>query len=66
MSTTTKNPSDVTAKRNLTVENDLRVKGVVTLDQDLSVKGFTATENATFTIMEGMDEAAKLKKAMGK
>ena len=26
----------------------------------------TATENATFTIMEGMDEAEKLRKAMGK
>ena len=24
-----------------------------------------ATENSTFTIMEGLDEAAKLKKAMG-
>ena len=25
-----------------------------------------ATENSTFTIMEGLDEAAKLKRAMGK
>ena len=25
-----------------------------------------ATENSTFTIMEGLDEAAKLRKAMGK
>ena len=25
-----------------------------------------ATENSTFTIMEGLDEAAKLKKAMGR
>ncbi|MFL0793844.1 MAG: DUF1330 domain-containing protein, partial [Prochlorococcus sp.] len=24
------------------------------------------TENGTFTIMEGMDEAAKLRRAMGK
>ena len=25
-----------------------------------------ATENSTFTIMEGLDEAAKLRRAMGK
>ena len=39
---------DVTAGRDLVVENDLRVKGSVTLDQDLSVQGFTATEDSIF------------------
>jgi len=34
--------------------------------QKLSQLRNSATENATFTIMEGMDEAAKLKRAMGK
>ncbi len=34
--------------------------------QELSKIRNTATENATFTIMEGMDEAAKLRRAMGK
>ena len=34
--------------------------------QELSKLRNAATENATFTIMEGMDEAAKLRKAMGK
>ena len=34
--------------------------------QELSKIRKAATENVTFTIMEGMDEAAKLRKAMGK
>ncbi len=34
--------------------------------QELSKIRNAATENATFTIMEGLDEAAKLKRAMGK
>ena len=34
--------------------------------QELSKIRKAATENATFTIMEGMDEAAKLRRAMGK
>tara|TARA_Y100001968_G_scaffold330508_1_gene382581 strand:+ start:3048 stop:3392 length:345 start_codon:yes stop_codon:yes gene_type:complete len=34
--------------------------------QELSKIRNAATRNATFTIMEGMDEAAKLKRAMGK
>ena len=34
--------------------------------QELSKTRNAATENATFTIMEGMDEAAKLRRAMGK
>ena len=34
--------------------------------QELSKIRNAATEKSTFTIMEGMDEAAKLKKAMGK
>ncbi len=34
--------------------------------QELSKIRNAATENATFTIMEGMDEAAKLRRAMGK
>ena len=34
--------------------------------QELSKLRNAATENATFTIMEGMDEAAKLRRAMGK
>ena len=34
--------------------------------QELSKIRKAATENGTFTIMEGMDEAAKLRKAMGK
>ena len=34
--------------------------------QELSKIRKAASENATFTIMEGMDEAAKLRKAMGK
>jgi len=34
--------------------------------QQLSKIRNAATENATFTIMEGMDEAAKLRRAMGK
>jgi len=34
--------------------------------QELSKIRKAATENATFTIIEGMDEAAKLRKAMGK
>ena len=34
--------------------------------QQLSKIRTAATENATFTIMEGMDEAAKLRRAMGK
>ena len=34
--------------------------------QELSRLRNAATENATFTIMEGMDEAAKLRRAMGK
>jgi len=33
--------------------------------QELSKLRKAATENSTFTIMEGMDEAAKLRKAMG-
>ena len=33
--------------------------------QELSKLRKAATSNATFTIMEGMDEATKLKKAMG-
>ena len=33
--------------------------------RDLSKMRAKATENSTFTIMEGLDEAAKLKKAMG-
>ena len=34
--------------------------------QELSKIRHAATENGTFTIMEGMDEAAKLRRAMGK
>ena len=34
--------------------------------QELSKIRKAATENGTFTIMEGMDEAAKLRRAMGK
>ena len=34
--------------------------------QELSKIRKAATENATFTIMEGMDESAKLRRAMGK
>tara|TARA_Y100001933_G_scaffold38904_1_gene35007 strand:+ start:184 stop:525 length:342 start_codon:yes stop_codon:yes gene_type:complete len=34
--------------------------------RELSKLRGKATENSTFTIMEGLDEAAKLKKAMGK
>ena len=34
--------------------------------QELSRIRKAATENATFTIMEGMDEATKLRRAMGK
>ena len=34
--------------------------------RELSKLRRKATENTTFTIMEGLDEAAKLKKAMGK
>ena len=34
--------------------------------QELSKLRNAATKNATFTIMEGMDEASKLRKAMGK
>ncbi len=34
--------------------------------QALSKLRRDSTKNATFTIMEGMDEAAKLRKAMGK
>ena len=34
--------------------------------QELSKLRDAATENATFTILEGMDEAAKLRRAMGK
>lgn len=34
--------------------------------KDLSILRKKATENSTFTIMEGLDEAAKLRKAMGK
>ena len=34
--------------------------------QELSKIRKAATNNATFTIMEGMDEATKLRKAMGK
>ena len=33
--------------------------------RELSKLREKATENSTFTIMEGLDEAAKLKKAMG-
>ena len=33
--------------------------------RELSKLRRKATENSTFTIMEGLDEAAKLKKAMG-
>ena len=33
--------------------------------QELSKLRKAATKNTTFTIMEGMDEAAKLKRAMG-
>ncbi len=33
--------------------------------QELSKLRQAATSNATFTIMEGMDEATKLKRAMG-
>ena len=33
--------------------------------KELSKLRNEATENSTFTIMEGLDEAAKLKKAMG-
>ena len=33
--------------------------------RELSKLRGKATENSTFTIMEGLDEAAKLKKAMG-
>ena len=33
--------------------------------RELSKLRVKATENSTFTIMEGLDEAAKLKKAMG-
>ena len=34
--------------------------------QELSKIRKAATDNATFTIMEGMDQATKLRKAMGK
>tara|TARA_B100001964_G_C14143806_1_gene558742 strand:- start:164 stop:349 length:186 start_codon:yes stop_codon:yes gene_type:complete len=34
--------------------------------QELSKIRKSAIENATFTIMEGIDEAAKLRRAMGK
>ena len=34
--------------------------------QELSKIRKAATKNATFTIMEGMDEATKLRRAMGK
>ena len=34
--------------------------------QELSKLRNSATENSTFTIMEGMDEAEKLRRAMGK
>ena len=34
--------------------------------QELSKIRNASTENATFTIMEGMDEAEKLRRAMGK
>ncbi|WP_320663931.1 DUF1330 domain-containing protein [Prochlorococcus sp. MIT 1223] len=34
--------------------------------QELSIIRNAATQNATFTIMEGMGEAEKLRKAMGK
>ena len=34
--------------------------------QEISKLRQKATENSTFTIMEGLDEAAKLRKAMGK
>ncbi len=34
--------------------------------QELSKIRKAATENTTFTIMEGMDEATKLRRAMGK
>ena len=34
--------------------------------KELSKLRQKATENSTFTIMEGLDEAAKLSKAMGK
>ena len=34
--------------------------------QELSKLRNSATENSTFTIMEGMDESAKLRRAMGK
>jgi len=34
--------------------------------QELSKLRNAATENSTFTIMEGMDEATKLRRAMGK
>ncbi len=34
--------------------------------KELSKLRQKATENSTFTIMEGLDEAAKLRKAMGK
>ena len=34
--------------------------------QELSKIRKAATENATFTIMEGLDEAEKLRRAMGK
>ncbi|AAQ00522.1 MULTISPECIES: DUF1330 domain-containing protein [Prochlorococcus] len=34
--------------------------------QELSKLRIAATKNATFTIMEGMDEAEKLRRAMGK
>ena len=33
--------------------------------KELSKLRKKATENSTFTIMEGLDEAAKLRKAMG-
>ena len=33
--------------------------------KDLSKLRKEATENSTFTVMEGLDEAAKLKRAMG-
>ena len=34
--------------------------------KELSKLRQKATKNSTFTIMEGLDEAAKLRKAMGK
>ncbi len=34
--------------------------------QELSKLRNSSTENSTFTIIEGMDEAAKLRRAMGK